>query len=204
MAIIKSGASTDQLTIDPTSKAARVTLYGSDGTYNGEKRTYRASTIIPLVIAVTANRTIFNITGSATTKVTVKRIRVSGLTLTAVAYLAINAVKYSTSTSGGTSTVLVAVPLDSAKAVATAVVRAYTAVPTDGALVGTLASWRSLWQATAAAAAGIPDVHVFNFGDMPETGGVVLNGVAQEVALLLPVVAGSAATMAIDVEWTEE
>lgn len=32
MAVIKSGASTDQLTVDPTSKAARVTQYGTDGT----------------------------------------------------------------------------------------------------------------------------------------------------------------------------
>jgi hypothetical protein len=32
MAIIKSGATTDELTVDPTSKAARVTIYRSDGT----------------------------------------------------------------------------------------------------------------------------------------------------------------------------
>src|SRR5689334_18447225 len=31
MAVIKSGASTDQLTVDPTSKAARVTLYDAAG-----------------------------------------------------------------------------------------------------------------------------------------------------------------------------
>lgn len=31
MAVIKSGASTDQLTVDPTSKAARVTMYDSSG-----------------------------------------------------------------------------------------------------------------------------------------------------------------------------
>jgi hypothetical protein len=31
MAVIKSGATTDEMTIDPTSKAARVTLYDSDG-----------------------------------------------------------------------------------------------------------------------------------------------------------------------------
>jgi hypothetical protein len=34
MAVIKSGATTDQLTIDPTSKAARVTLYDTSGNPN--------------------------------------------------------------------------------------------------------------------------------------------------------------------------
>lgn len=32
MAVIKSGASTDEMSVDPTSKAARVTLYNTDGT----------------------------------------------------------------------------------------------------------------------------------------------------------------------------
>lgn len=35
MAIIQSGASSDNLTVDPTSKAARVTLYNSSGTEQG-------------------------------------------------------------------------------------------------------------------------------------------------------------------------
>lgn len=204
MAIIKSGASSDNLTIDATSKAARVTLYNSDGTYNGEKRTYRAATIIPLVAAVTVNRAIFNITGSASQLVTVKRIAVSGATLTAVGYFAVNVVKYSTSTTGGTSTVLVATPLDSAGAAATAVVRAYTVAPTDGALVGTLATNRCLWQATVAVGTSIPRDYVFDFGDMPETHGIRLRGTAQEVALLFPVVLASAGTLSIDIEWTEE
>jgi hypothetical protein len=30
MAIIKSGVTTDEMTVDPTSKAARVTMYRSD------------------------------------------------------------------------------------------------------------------------------------------------------------------------------
>ena len=204
MAIIKSGASTDQLTVDPLSKAARVSLYNLDGSYAGEKATYRASTIVPLVVAVTANRTIFNVLGSATKTVTVKRIRVSGPTLTAVGYFAINVVRYSTATTGGTSTTLVNVQCDTIDPASTAVVKAYTAVPTDGALVGTIASWRSLWQSTTAAAAGQTWDHVFSFGDMPETGGIVLRGVAQELALVFPVVLASAGTLAIDVEWTEE
>lgn len=202
--ILKSGSSSDQLTIDPTSKAARVTLYNVDGTANAEKATYRASTIVPLVAAVTVNVPIFNIIGSASKTVTVKRITVSGMTLTAVGYFAINIEKLSTASTGGTSTTLAAVPLDTNNPVATAVVKAYTAAPTKGALVGTIASWRALWQATVAAAAGVTDYFTFNFGDMRETKGVTLRGVAQELALVFPVVLASAGTLAVDVEWTEE
>jgi hypothetical protein len=204
MAVIKSGASTDQLTIDATSKAARVTLYNPDGTSISGKRTYRASTIIPLVAAVTVNVPIFNIIGGSTQLVTVKRIRVSGMTLTAVGYFAINVEKLSTASSGGTSTTLTSVVLDSNDAAAEAVVKAYTVAPTKGSLVGTVASWRALWQATSAAAAGTTDWHTFDFGDMPETRGIRLRGVAQELALVFPVVLASAGTLAVDIEWTEE
>src|SRR3990167_7004375 len=45
MAIIKSGATTDQLTIDPTSKAARMTPYHTDGTplYDATLKAIRVS-----------------------------------------------------------------------------------------------------------------------------------------------------------------
>ena len=204
MAIIKSGASSDQLTVDATSKAARVTIYNTDGTANNEKATYRASTIIPLVAAVTVNVAFFNIIGSAAKTVTVKRITVSGMTLTAVGYFAINVEKLSTASTGGTSTTLVSVPLDTNFSAPTAVVKAYTAAPTKGALVGTLATWRALWQATVAAAAGVTDYFTFNFGDMRETKGVILRGASQELALTFPVVLASAGTLAVDIEWTEE
>lgn len=201
---LKSGAASDLATVDATSKALRVTQYNLDGTPNAEKATYRASTIIPLVAAVTVNVPIFNIIGSATKTITVKRITVSGMTLTAVGYFAINVEKLSTASTAGTSTTLVAVPLDSAASAATAVVKAYTVAPTKGTLVGTIASWRALWQATVAVAAGVTDYFTFNFGDMRETKGIILRGVAQEVALVFPVVLASAGTLAIDIEWTEE
>lgn len=204
MAIIKSGATSDNLTIDPISKAARVTLYNLDGTINAQKATYRASTIIPLVAAVTVNVPFFNIIGSSSKTVTVKRITVSGMTLTAVAYHSINVEKLSTASTAGTSTTLPAVPLDTNFAVATAVVKAYTVAPTKGSLVGTISSWRALWQATTAAATGVTDYFVFEFGDIVETKGIILRGIAQEVALVFPVVLASAGTLSVDVEWTEE
>lgn len=204
MAIIKSGASSDQLTIDATSKAARVSLYKSDGTYDGEKSTYRASTLVPLVPAVTADRAWFIISGSASKTVKVRRIRISGGTLTAVAYITFNVRKYSSASSAGTSTTLVNVPLDSNDAAATAVVKAYTAVPTDGSLVGTIATWRTLLQATTAAAAGQTWDHMFTFGEAGNTEPVVLRGTAQELVLSFPVAPATTITVAVDAEWTEE
>jgi hypothetical protein len=204
MAIIKSGATSDQLTVDATSKAARVTLYNTDGTNSSKKRTYRASTIIPLAAAVTVNVPIFNIIGSATATIIIKRIRVSGMTLTAVGYFTINVEKLSTASSGGTSSTLTMVPLDSNDSAASATVKAYTAAPTKGNLVGTVSTWRSLWQATTAAAAGVTVEHIFTYGDMYETKGIHLRGVAQEIALTFPVVLASAGALAIDIEWTEE
>jgi hypothetical protein len=204
MAVIKSGVSTDQLTIDPTSKAARVSIYNNDGSYNGQKATYRASTIVPLVTAVTVNVPFFNIIGSATKTVIVKRIFISGMSLTAVGYFTINIVRYSTASSSGTFTTLAATQMDTTDPSPTAVVKAYTAGPTAGTLAGTLATYRSLWQATVAVAAGFTSEHLFDFGDMPQTGGITLRGVAQEIALIFPVVLTSAATLAVDIEWTEE
>lgn len=175
------------------------------GTINvSAKTTYRASTIIPLVAAVTVNVPFFNIIGSATKTVTVKRITVSGMTLTAVGYFAINVEKLSTATSAGTSTTLVATTLDTANAAVTAVVKAYTVAPTKGALVGTIASWRALWQSTTAAAGGMTNYYDFTFGGVAGSGGVVLRGTAQELALVFPVVLASAGTLSVSVEWTEE
>lgn len=205
MAVIKSGASSDQLTIDPTSKAARVTLYNNDGTYNGEKATYRASTIIPFVPAVTINIPWFLIEGSSSKTIVVKRIAISGATLTAVAYLAVNVVKFSTAASGGTATSAPMVPVDSSFPAATAAfVKYYTAVPTAGTIVGNIATSRTLFQATVAAAAGLPRDFVFDFGDMPETKGVVLRGVSQGLGLIWPVAPATTVTIAVDIEWTEE
>ena len=205
MAVIKSGASTDELTVDAASKAARVTLYNSDGAYGGEKATYRASTLDPFVTAVTADVPWFLIEGSATKKITVKRIAISGISLTAVAYLTVNVCKYSTAASGGTATSAPMVPMDSNFAAATAAfVKYYTAIPTAGNLVGTLATNRTLAQATTAAAAGLPRDFVFDFGDMPETGGIVLRGVAQGCGLVWATAPATTPTLAVDIEWTEE
>lgn len=65
MAVIKSGATTDQWTIDPTSKAGRVTLYDAAGLVqaNNSKQTFYASASFTPAATPTDLVTIF---GSAT------------------------------------------------------------------------------------------------------------------------------------------
>jgi len=170
------------------------------------KVTYRASTIIPLVTAVTATVPIWNLIGSATKTVIVKRIRISGISIaTAVNYLGINLLKNSTATTGGTSTTLVNVPLDSLSAAATAVIKAYTVGGTAGTLIGHIVSDRVIAPITGTAAAlqFAPDI-IFNFADIGGSGGIVLRSAAEEIALQYPVAAATVPTLSIDVEWTEE
>ena len=205
MAIIKSGATSDLLTVEPVSKAARVIPYNIDGSYGGEKSTYRASTLIPFVPAVTANVPFFLIEGSSTKTIIVKRIAVSGATLTAVAYLTVNIVKFSSAASGGTATSAPLVPMDSNFPTSTAAfVKYYTAAPTAGTTIGSIATSRTLFQSTTAAAAGLPRDYVFDFGDMPETKGIVLRGTTQGLGLIWPVAPATTVTLSVDIEWTEE
>lgn len=205
MAVIKSGATSDQLTIDATSKAARCSEYASDGVYMGRKPTYRAATIAVLVAAASAAPFLI-IEGSATKKVTIQRVILSGFTLTAVAYATIEARKYSTAASGGTSTNLTQVNCDSNDAAPTLnAIRVYTAAPTAGTLDGNVDARRTLMQATTAAAAGIPDDRMdFDFRNQGEAGGIVLRGTSQALGFGFLAAPGSATSMSVSVEWTEE
>lgn len=172
---------------------------------NVKRATYRAASLDPFVAAVTTDVPWLLIEGSASKLVTIKRIGVSGLSLTAVAYLAINVCKYSTAAAGGTATSAPLVPLDSGLPAATAAfVKYYTVGPTAGTLVGTVASKRVLAQATTAAATGIPDIVTFDFSNIPETHGIVLRGVAEGCGLVWATAPATAVTMAVDIEWVEE
>jgi len=202
---IKSGAGTDLLTIDPVSKAGRVLVYDQYGNNQGVKKTYRAASNVPFVPAVTANRVIALIEGSSTKKVTIKRIVISGVTLTAVAYLTFNVRKYSTAAVAGTRTVLTPVQMDSNDSDASVnTCCVLTAVATEGSLVGDIASRRTLAQATTAAAAGVTEQLIFEFGTDNDNHGIVLRGVAQGVGVVMPVAAATTPTLSIEIEWTEE
>jgi hypothetical protein len=202
---IKSGVTTDVATIDPTSKALRVTNYSQYGDYQGLKKTYRAATNTPFTPAVTANRVIALFEGSATKKITIKRIVISGVTLTAVQYLTFNVRRYSTAATGGTRTALVQVQLDSNDgegSLNTCCV--LTAVATEGTLMGDIASRRTLAQATTPAAAGVTEQIIYEFGTDRDNHGIVLRGIGQGIGIVMPVAPATTPTLSIEIEWTEE
>lgn len=139
MAVIKSGATSDQLTVDPTSKAARVTLYDSAGREIslGGKQTFAiSSTFTP---AATPTDLVI-IEGSATKTVRIISM-VIGTTNTAAGSQQFFLIKRSTADTTGTFVSAgTPVPLDSANAAAT-VNRAghFTANPGAlGTAVGTI------------------------------------------------------------------
>lgn len=79
MAVIKSGASTDELVVDPTSKAARVTLYdkyGNEVNSNKPNKFY-----LPVTLDVTGNQAansyIWAMRNGATKKITIEDILLS-------------------------------------------------------------------------------------------------------------------------------
>lgn len=165
-----------------------------------ESPTYRTS-IVALVTAASATD-FLTITGSATKTVVVKRIMCSGIGSTAgTADLQI--VKRSTANTGGTSTTLTGVQLDSNDAAPTAVVRAYTVNPSAlGTAVGSIGAAK-IGLPLAATGATMQQL-TFDTQTMPRTKPIVLRGVAQTLALN-----GNAATLAAGaslactVEWTE-
>lgn len=169
------------------------------------KATYRAA-VTASFAAAASTAPFFVIEGSGSKTLIVQRVRITGLTLTAVEYLELTARKYSTASTGGTATTLAQVPMDSSLAAATAnVCKVFTAAPTPGTLVGTIAALRILGQAATAAASGLPVSIDFDFRNMgSENTGVYLRGTAQGLGIGFAVAPATAVTLCVEVEWTEE
>ena len=200
---IKSGATSDEATVDPTSKAVRVTLYDTAGVAQSPRRTYRATTAVALV-AANGTAPFIAVYGSATTVVRIKTIIISGYTLTAAEYIGTRVAKYSTAITGGTATALVQTPLDASDAAATlSICNSYTVAPTAGTKIGDVAARRSLGQATVAVAAGIPNDIEIQF-DQYDQEGLVLRGTAQGIGIYFAAAPASAVTTAVMIEWSEE
>lgn len=134
MAVIKSGATTDQLTVDITSKAARVTLYDDAGRPVNPSKVYAISSFH--TPPATPNNLVI-IEGSASKIIKVYSMWIYTQT-TAAGSVQFFLKKYSTAATGGTFiSAGTPVPLDSADGAATPNrVGHFTADPTPGNLVG--------------------------------------------------------------------
>ena len=201
MAVIKSGASSDTLTIDATSKAARITPYDARGNNRGVKATYRASTGATFT-AANGTAPFFAIGGSATKTIIVQRIFYTATKATAAANVVLNLTKNSVAISGGTAAALTQIPIDSTDAAGTATtLNTYTVAPTPGTNLGTIEARRCLTNITGAVAT--QDIF-FDFRNVGESQGVVLRGTAENLNLLYQSAPGHATEVSVWVEWTEE
>lgn len=171
-----------------------------------EYATYRAATPTTVEAAAGADM-FFVITGSTTAgqRIQVRKIRVTGDTLTTLAVGGIVVEKWSTAPTGGTATALTQVPLNSAfPAGAANLCQVYTAAPTEGTLVGTVAVSRHILKSSTVVD-GAPFSEVeFVFGDLDECSPVVLNDDTQALSLAFSAAPASAVTLSVEVEWTQK
>lgn len=157
-----------------------------------------AASIIGLVPALLPTD-IFEIAGSASKIIRVSRIRLTG-TRTASTTNDIIVVKRSTANTGGTSTSPTVIPVNSTSAAGTAVVKAYTANPTLGTLVGNI---RADKQFLNIAGTGPSEVREYTFG-IDGTEHLTLNGVNEMVAVNLNGVTMGGGNLDIWVTWEEK
>ena len=170
----------------------------------GKRWTYRAATAATFDAAA-GTAMFFVITGSATRRLHITKVRVTGLDLTTLASISVVCEKRSTAPSGGTAVTLTAVPLETGFPVAApTLLQVYTVAPTEGTLVGTLGMRMVLAKSsTIVDGAPLGDVE-FRFGDTQETYPVMLNGAAEGLNLAFAASPATAVTCAVEVEWTEE
>lgn len=201
---LKSGASSDILTIDPTSKAGRATLYDANGRVLSldSKATYSAATALFTPPATPTD--FFIINGSASKTVRIISLTWSALQTTAginVLYL----IRRTSANSGGTAVATTIVKHDTNDSSATAVAQHYTANPTTGSSSGQIQTLKLL---TPAAASLVSNVH-HQLLPVDAKGiyrPIVLRGVAEGLAInfngaALP---SGMANMSVGVTWIEE
>lgn len=171
---------------------------GSNPISSPAKTTYSSSTT---GLAPAASATdIFEIAGSATKTIRVTRFQVSGIATSAGAYDFV-LLKRSTANTAGTSTSPTVVVHDSNDAAGSAVVKAYTANPTTGTLVGNIRVVKATVTTSGGAITNVPTVFEFGDGQGKE---IVLRGTAQSLCLNLNTTTISGGSLDIDIEWTEE
>lgn len=166
-------------------------------TYPGVRATYSAS-IIGMTPAASATD-LFTIAGAAGKVVRVTRINCTG-TSTALGSSLLQIVKRSAVDTGGTKTNPVAVPHDSSDVAASAVVAAYTANPTLGAIIGAALRIGFIGTGTATAL-GTPFTQ--DFGAINDKQ-AILRSAAEQLAVNANAASlATGAAISCTVEWTE-
>lgn len=160
--------------------------------------TYSAATLnlTPATLATD----VLTLFGSATKAIKILRIGISGVQTNAGQVTA-QLIKRSATNTGGTSSAPTPTPHDSADAVATATVKAYTANPTAlGTAVGTIRTARlGLPSVTSATSSSFIE---WTFGDIPEKS-IILRGIAEGIAINLGGVTLTGGSLDVYITWAE-
>lgn len=167
-----------------------------------QKQTYSASWAFSPASSATD---VLTIQGSATKKVNVRRIYVNGVATTSVNALALLVRRATADTSGSTSgTALTAASYNTSNttasgSAATAIVEIYTTNPVEPASYQTIIERWFTWGNMTTTQSKDLDLY-FGAGGSP----LVLQGIAQTIALNLNGITFSGAQLTVTVEWTEE
>lgn len=143
---------------------------------------------------------IWNITGSATKTIKIKRIRVTGTTTSGSPIsVSMTLVKRSTANTGGTRVASIVVAHDSTNSAGTASVGHYTANPTAlGTLVGNIRAHRATFNQSGITGGDI----VWDFGDINNQP-IVLRGVAEQISINFNATSITGSNISISVTWEE-
>lgn len=140
---------------------------------------------------------VFTITGSATKVIKIIHMSLTG-TQTAASIEDVILLRRSTANTGGTSTVLTNVTFDTTNPASTATVRAYTANPTLGTLVGNIHTEKVFVSTTAT------DPDIWEYEYMNHSQPITLRGINEVVAINLNGTTVVGDLFNVDITWTEE
>lgn len=186
--------------------ALKVREYDIRQVYRGIKRSYAACTLADFD-AANGTGVFATLSASATTIIRLQKVIISCASATAATYPQITLRKCSTLATGGTavSPALVQVPfISSSAAGSSAAVDVYTAAPTTGTVVGTIASVRVFAPIVGTPAVSILPVTIdFSKGGELETP-TLTAGSTQQFALGFGAAPGQIIEVNLSWYWTEE
>lgn len=168
----------------------------------GAGRVYGAS-LPGLLPGTAATAAIAELDGSATKKIRLLKMIVSGSELTAIAVNDLRLTKLSSISTGGTATTATAVPFDASSPAATGVFRGFTVAPTGGGVViGAIAVQKI---SLLLIATNLGTAIEFNFQLLPASSRPTLTTAAQALAIdINGATPANAPNLDIYAWWTEE
>lgn len=179
--------------------AANASYFPSTQITDNKEAAYCAST--PVFTTAASATDIFNFKGSGTKTIYIRKIAWKQANYAVAANHHVYLIKRSTANSGGTSSAITAVPLDSNFSSATASGVYYTANPSSlGASVGTIAH---TWLLGSSGPINQPGMALFDStkGGSP----IVLHGTSESVSVNFNGVTDALGTSAVvDIEWSEK